>query len=493
MRRRHFLSRIAATGAGASVLAKTSNAAPSSTTGKGVRLPRRLIHIVSDGMSLGTLSCSDQFSRLLRGRGLSWMSLYSRPESATGLVDMRSLNSLVTDSSAASSSWGSGSRIVNGTVNVLPDGRPLKTLFDVLGDAGWARGLVTTTEITHATPAGFGASGLKRDAADPIAEQYLSRNIEVLLGGGSQFFDPTKRKDKKDLKGEFRTAGYQLIRTPADLEQAPLDSRWLGTFASGHLPFSIDWKHDKKLQATVPSLAAMCGAALRKLDRESRFILQVEGGRVDHACHNCDAPSAFHEQVALDEAIDVCLEYQSRQPETLIVMTTDHGNGNPGLNGTGDQYGDSVKLFKNLLKARSSYGVLHERIKNALSPADIRAEVEACCGYKMSLERSYQYFQFLYAQGSTLYGTMNSASAQFGQLMGNYYGVGWTSGAHTSDYVTLVAVGPGAEKFRGFIQNTDIFRKYLELAEIDFQNPSVPLLASDEPQLGAAESASDWV
>ena len=72
---------------------------------------------------------------------------------------MRSLNSLVTDSAAASTSWGSGSRVKNGTLNILPDGRRLRPLCTVFGEAGWARGLVTTTEITHATPAGFDYAG----------------------------------------------------------------------------------------------------------------------------------------------------------------------------------------------------------------------------------------------------------------------------------------------------------------------------------------------
>ena len=71
------------------------------------------------------------------------------------------INSLAFDSSASSCAWGSGSRIVNGTVNVLPDGTILTPLYTLFGQAGWKRALVTTTEITHATPAGFAASGLK--------------------------------------------------------------------------------------------------------------------------------------------------------------------------------------------------------------------------------------------------------------------------------------------------------------------------------------------
>jgi hypothetical protein len=70
---------------------------------------------------------------------------------------------------------------------------------------------------------------------------------------------------------------------------------------------------------------------------------------------------------------------------------------------------------------------------------------------------------------------MNSAVAQLGQLMANHLGIGWTGTAHCSDFVPLVATGPGAERFRGFIQNTDVFRHYTQLAGIDFKNPSLPI------------------
>jgi alkaline phosphatase len=120
--------------------------------------PRHIIHMVADGMSMGTLTGGHHFSNLLRQRGLTWIELISRPTTHNGLMDMRSLNSLVTDSAAASSSWGSGTRIINGKLNQMSDGSPLKTIYELFGEAGWKRGLVTTTEITHATPAGFATS-----------------------------------------------------------------------------------------------------------------------------------------------------------------------------------------------------------------------------------------------------------------------------------------------------------------------------------------------
>jgi alkaline phosphatase len=83
--------------------------------------------MVADGMSMGTLTCADYFSRRLRGRGLTWLQLQANPKVYSGLMNMRSLNSIVTDSSAASSSWGCGARIINGTVNQRGNGDNLTT------------------------------------------------------------------------------------------------------------------------------------------------------------------------------------------------------------------------------------------------------------------------------------------------------------------------------------------------------------------------------
>ena len=168
------------------------------------------------------------------------MKLLSDPRARVALMNTRSLNSFVTDSAAASSSWGSGSRVTNGALNVLPNGTLLTPLYELFGQKKWARGLVTTAEITHATPAGFAVATKSRENAQVIAAQYLDRKIEVLLGGGSPFFSRRRRKDRRDLRGDFATAGYTVVRDLAGLEQARIDTPLLGTFANSHLPYTLD-------------------------------------------------------------------------------------------------------------------------------------------------------------------------------------------------------------------------------------------------------------
>jgi alkaline phosphatase len=510
--------------------------------------PRNIIYMVADGMSMGTLTCSDYFSQKLRGRGLTWLKLQTDPRVRSGWMNMRSLNSIVTDSSAASSSWGCGARIINGMVNQRGNGDNLTTLYELFGQASWKRGLVTTTEITHATPAGFAANAESRDHADKIATQYLERRVDLLLGGGYKFFNSKDRKDKRDLFSDFAKNGYYTMRSLDELKTAPTDKRWIGLFDKSHLPFTIDARESYSRQMRVPTLAAMTAAALKRLEREPHFILQVEGGRVDHACHNCDGVTAMHEQIAFDEAIDVCLEFQQRVPDTLIVITTDHGNANLGLNGMGSAYGQSTWLFANALKVRKSFAELldllrkTEKTKMADVPAkeakayemnpaahpqdaevndkddekgdddeekkkkekkekdvilvksqkDIIEIIENWTGYKITSKQADMLAPFLSKKGDSLYSVLKADVAGLGHLMANYVGMGFIGNAHTADYVPIVAAGPGAEKFSGFVQNTDVFYNMLSFGKIDFRNPTEPLITEAAPAAHEIENIEEY-
>ncbi len=442
--------------------------------------PQKVIHLVADGMSSGTLACADHYSQIERGRRLTWFELLRTDGVAAGVMDVRSQNSLVTDSSASSSAWGSGVRIPNGKVNQSSSGRPLVTLFELLGEAGWKRGLVTTTEITHATPAGFAACVKSRGDAEDIAAQYYERRVDLALGGGRKYFLADKRKDKRDLRVAFREAGYAVLETPKDLRQAPLGQRWIGIFADGHIPFQVDQRGGLTKVEEAPALADMTRAALRHFAGTERFILQVEGGRVDHGAHNNDAAAAIRELIAFDEALDVCLEFQREHPETLLVMTTDHGTGNPALNGMGDGYGQSSKLFRNVARMRQSLPEIVKRLQLAETADQKLAILKESTGYVPSNRRMELLQPFLQKKGYALFDGQNSENAALGQVLGNHLGITFTSTAHTSDHVPVLAVGPGSDRFRGFVENTELFDHYVEFAGIQFRNPQETLLAAGE-------------
>ena len=426
---------------------------------------------------MGMLSLANHYSEHHRGRSLTWFRLYQDPASQVAMMDMRSQNSIVTDSSAASSSWGSGVRIPNGKVNQTSAGSPLTTLYELVRDAGWKRGLVTTTEITHATPAGFAASVTSRNDADDIAAQYFSRRIDLMLGGGRDYFAADKRKDKRDLRGEFSAAGYAVLQSPSDLRRAPDGQPWLGLFSGGHLPFLVDQAGGITPAADVPSLAEMTRAALRHFAGEPHFILQVEGGRVDHGCHNNDAAAAIRELVAFDEALDECISFQREVPGTLLVITTDHSTANPGLNGMGDNYAKSPELFHHVGQVRQSVPEILKRLRLAESQAQAAAVLSSATGYLPSTRRLDNLDPFLKKKGYALFDGQNSDTSALSLILANHLGISFTSTAHTSDLVPVVAVGPGADRFRGLIRNTQIFEHYLDFARIQFRNPQEPLAA----------------
>jgi alkaline phosphatase len=484
--RRRFLqvSSLAASSAAVGCATSTSerSAARASRPARlGRGSPARIIHVVSDGMSLGTLSCADQLARFETGHGLRWMDLMNDPRAHYALMDMRSLDSLVTDSSAASSSWGCGARVRNGTLNVNSQGAPLAPLMQLFGEAGWKRGLVTTTEITHATPAGFTVSIDDRGKGEDIALQYLERGLDVYLGGANNHFNPAKRKDKRDIWAEFAARGYYVARNRSELQNAPLDAPWLGTFADGHLPFTIDHRRSQDLLQKVPTIAEMTGRALERLGRHDRFLLQVEGGRVDHACHNNDAAAALRDQLALDEALRLILDFQERHPDTLVVVTTDHGNANLGLNGMGSSYRGSSQSFQRVASVNASFPEILKRIKENKTEEHATKVLAETTGLDVKPEKIQRFLRFLDGKGNALFDQMNSEVAALGQLLANHLGIGFIGTTHTSDYVSLVAIGPGSERFRGLIRNTDVFRHYTDLARIDYRNPQEPLLAHGTP------------
>ena len=554
--RRSFFRRAGAAAASGSVLGAPHIArSAGELLARPGQTPARIIHIVSDGMSFGTLTCAHQFSMQLRKRGLMWMAILAQPAARQGLMNTRSLNSLVTDSAAASSAWGSGSRVVNGALNVLPDGRLLTPLYALFAAQGWKTGLVTTAEITHATPAGFAVSIKSRGNSEAIAAQYLERKVDVLLGGGRPFFDGKRRKDKRDLRADFAAAGYTVALDLPALEKAPLDTPLLGTFADGHLPYTLDHRADPKLVASTPTLAQMTRVALARLGRHQHFILQVEGARVDHAAHNSDAAAALHDQIALDEAIELCVAFQRQHPDTLLVLTTDHGNSNLGLNGMGGGYRHSSQRFAALAQVRMSFPEIlkrltkaGEKIKVPAVPADpedkldipdpmakvdpggksegeketeksdktpsedektkftsavqlasaLRIEpktvadiIADATGYRMSARRAALFARVLAGEYPALYDQMNSVVTQLGQLLANRTGIGWTGNTHTADLVPIVAFGPGAEHFTGLMENVDLFTRYTQLAGIDFKNAVLPLIAESDGP--SAEEAEAFV
>jgi len=464
--------------------------------------PKNIIFMVADGMSPGVLTLGELFSQRVRSRGLVWQALLTRPEVHKGWQDTASLDSPVTDSSSAASTWGSGSRIFNGWVNMLPDGTALTPIAVLARNQRKRVGLVTTATITHATPAGFAASIKSRDDEHLIAEQYLDR-VDVLLGGGLKFFDAAKRADKKDLIGQYKAKGYGYAANAEELK-ALKASKILGLFSQSHIPYSIDQQNPQLAAPGVPTLAAMAAKALETLkDAPEGFLLQVEGGRVDHAAHVSDAAAMLWEQIHFDEAIATVLRFAERHPDTLVVITSDHGNSNPGLIGMGTEYVDSAKYFERLTRVSSSFTMLTPKFGSSaeytMKAADGSATRTAPPAEKVQeLAKAFLGFELRPAEieairkkaegvkGLSLNPQLDTMSGLLGQIVTAHTGVSFLGSTHTSDYTLVTALGPGSERFQGLNRNTSFFTYLTELMDVHFRNPSMEPAAAERFKHAAA-------
>lgn len=474
--RRQFLKTTGAAGLAAGALSLpgvvTAQSGPTGTNGK----PKRIIFLVSDGMSMGALSMADLFSRQVRGRGTHFYELLENKKASRGFFLTHSLNCLVTDSAAAASAWGSGSRVFNDAVNVLPDGRKLAPILQVLKDAGYGTGLVTTTLAPHATPAGFGATNVSRRNYDEIAEDYIDR-VDVIMGGGRNYYTADRRSDGRDLIAAHTAKGYEYW-SHRDQCIAPGEKpdRILGLYNTVDLPYTVDQRQSPELMANIPTLAEMTKAALASLEKHPKgFLVQVEGARVDHAAHTNDAAGTLWDQIAFDDAIGICLEFQRRNPETLIVVTSDHGNSNPGLNGMGPGYLEADESFARIAKAKSSVADFRNFLNRGdSSPSTMKEQISERFGLDIE-DRFAEKLSAAFAGEDVgeIAVLQRLFSGILAQVIGNHTGVGWTGHNHTEDPTVIAALGPNQEQWAGIIKNTQAFTNMTRHFGINFKNPAM--------------------
>ena len=431
---------------------------------------KNVILLVSDGMPVQIAGAWDYFSRQVNGKRSAWSQLMRRSDAVQALHATRSLNALVTDSAAAGSAWGSGRRIYNGAINEYPDGTKLKSIAQLAKEQGLRVGMVTTSRITHATPASFAVQCPNRDLEDQIADLYLENEIDVLMGGGSRNFDPAGRADKKDLFAEFRRGGWQVARSRSEALAA--SGRMIGLFTASHLPYSIDRDNSEELQRQTPTLAEMTRKAISLLSGGKGFLLQVEAARVDHAGHGNDLGGMLFDQRDFELALEAALEFADNDGETLVIVTSDHGCGGPSFNGMGDGYTDSNTALDGWLAMKASHEALLPRLQKASSSADIQEIVRAAFGFGLKPAEAEIIAAAIKGQASIKESAFysNSVSA-IGIVMSNYHGVGWTSTQHTAEHTLLSAIGPGAHRLHGQVENTDLFDAMCAALDIRHRNP----------------------
>lgn len=428
---------------------------------------KNIIFYVSDGMSIGALTSTDMTMRRKYGKASNWVNLYQENKCHRALMDTAPLNAIVTDSAAAGSAWGCGHRVPVRKINMGPNNEMYEPIFSIFKRKGKATGIVTTTQITHATPASFVANVEHRGMQEDIAIQYLETEHDLYLGGGDEHFSAEDREDGADLFLQFEQRGYNVVRTASELQNISGNGKLLGTFGRGHLPFELDRVNTSNLERDVPSLAEMTKIAIERLSANSNgFIMQVEGGRVDHAAHRNDLGGLIYDQIAFDDAIGEGLKFAEENPDTLIIITTDHGNASPTLNRSQNGYDATEIEFDTVHNFKHTNDWILSGLDESSSINRIRERVEAASTFGITPDQARELQLALKGERRSLYEMMSGPRPTLGSIISNYTSVGWTGTSHTGDYVQLAALGPGSEALNGFIKNTDLFDLMTEAAGV---------------------------
>lgn len=426
---------------------------PTAKPGRGIA--RNVIVLVSDGMSTGTLTLA-HLVRDIRGLGPShWYRLWERPDVRRAMCETRSADGWVTDSAAAGSAWGIGVKVNNRSINVTPDGATPEPILATAKSIGKATGLVTTTRLTHATPASFIATVPHRVLEGAIATQMLERGVDIMLGGGAKHFPPALVNDETDIT---------VVRSSDELTQASGGrGRLLGLFADDHMPFACD------RPSTTPSLQAMTRAALDRLERSTEgFVLQVEAGRVDHAAHENDGIGLVADQIEFDDTIAVVEAWTRDRNDTLVIVTTDHANANPGLTYYGRRGVESLEALAR--GTRSFEWIVQEAARRGDGLEGLVASIAEATGVTLTDdEQGLLGRSWIERAPINAFNIANGRGPALGSILANHTGVAFLSPNHTADAVELTAYGPGSERLPALIDNTDVHRMMLAALDPRFE------------------------
>ncbi len=340
-----------------------------------------------------------------------------------------------------------------GVDNCPAGGKSVPTILELAKAKGKAVGAITTTELTHATPATTYSHICNRNAQYAIAAQSvpggagynaaLGDGVDVLMGGGRNHYTPYSstnkfgRVDGRNLLTELAAKGYTVAANKTEMAAAPNNKKFIGLYSTrSHLEYELDRTAATPLGegATQPSLSEMTLKAISMLSQNSNgYFLMVEGGRIDHALHGINAKRALSDTIAFDDAIKAAIdkikETDPKLENTLIIVTADHDH-TMAFNGYGKRGNPILDInrgYRDNLPSKDADGKTYTTLVfgNGPNRPDMRADI-------------------------------NSAAA----LADNYLqetGVRLASETHGGGDVKLLATGAGAKTFKGTIDNTRVF------------------------------------
>ncbi|ATY66514.1 Alkaline phosphatase-alpha beta alpha [Cordyceps militaris] len=316
---------------------------------------RSFIYVVPDGYGPVSQTMARDYESITTGK-----STLGRPNSAQigvdkmliGTVRTQASDNIVTDSAASATAFACGIKTYNGdlAVGVDDDGHPVASVLEAAHLSGFKTGLVATSRITHATPAGYSSHVLNRDSENEIAAQQIGHAhsfgayVDLLLGGGRRHYLPSKagglRTDDVDLVAWAKGEGYNYAADRAAFDGAAVGGKlplpFLGLFAGSHMAYELDRDDQKE-----PSLLDMTKVALASLEDASKgaqqgYFIMIEASRIDHAGHSNDAPGHIHDILMYNNVMTYLQEYVAAHPDTQLLSAADHECGGLTLPGQWD-------------------------------------------------------------------------------------------------------------------------------------------------------------
>jgi alkaline phosphatase len=463
--------------------------------------PKNVILLIGDGMGPQAVGLAIYYNLFMNGPGKPLNLEKLMAAGNTGYCLTYQYGTVATDSASAATALASGVKTRDAIIGKDHNGRAMKSLVDIALQAKKSVGVISNTRLTHATPAAFYAHVVHRDMENEIAAQLVERgDVQVAFSGGAQHFIPegtkveehpdlkgmakeagwgsSRRKDKRDLIAEAKKNGYRVVATEEQLQNldAHGTAKALGLFSASGFPSAIDRR--PRHRTGVPPLSRMTEKALEILKKNPEgFFLMVEGGQVDWVAHGNDVASVLQEMLELDEAAGAIMKFAAADPETLVVVTADHDTGGLAIAYTSHNPPAPVKLptgetwktkynfadgniFEKMAKQKKSFQKMAVDSKG--DPAALKREVEENSAFTITPEQAAAIlardakgaFSATKDYGEFYVYVGGNPAALMGRLFGKEMNTAWAVGTHTHTPVMIFGIGPGAERFRGLLDNT---------------------------------------
>ncbi|MFO7933106.1 MAG: alkaline phosphatase [Bacteroidales bacterium] len=275
--------------------------------------PSNIIFLIGDGMGLSAVSTSYYFTE-----GPSPFDRFHE----IGLINTSSANRKITDSAASGTALATGKKTYNGAIGVDTSRLEIRNITEVVSAMGWNSGVVSTSSVTHATPASFYAHVEQRGMEEEIALQLINSEIDFFAGGGIRFF--TRRSDGQNLLPLAAENGFSVDTTGLDPDHSEPGQKYGFLLAPGGMPTMLQGRESFLPDATSLAIDALSADG-------NNFFLMVEGSQIDWAGHDNDAEYLLAEMRDFEQAIRVAMDFAEKDGNTLVVVTADHETGGATL------------------------------------------------------------------------------------------------------------------------------------------------------------------